>query len=287
MPKKTVKSNVASREKKKKPARVKHPPNSFEVLLREAVSLADVADSLTAPLMRSIQNLLRLAARSVNSEEASVLVRDGQRGGLRFIAAIGKVADKLLKVRLPPGKGVAGFVFSSGQPMAVADTSLEESFYAQVDHTTGYRTQILLATPLRANGEIIGVLEFVNRTGDPPYAAFTPDEMDRAAHFADAIATLVDAHQSSSLIETLFTRVLSDPEKSFSKDIAERNAALRSWLKHVRGAPEHRDLLRMAVSLREIAARGDAERELCRDIIDALARWTMRANSTNMGYLNF
>jgi signal transduction protein with GAF and PtsI domain len=260
--------------------------NDLPAQLRAAVGAVDVADALTAPLKRSIENLLTLAASSVGSDEASVLVRDGNKGGLKFLVAIGQVADKIMKVRIPPGKGIAGFVFSSGQPMAVTDVAQEETFYAEVDRKTGYSTQTILATPLRAAGEIVGVLEFVNRLGEPPYEPFSPDEMDKAAHYADAIATLVDAYEAAGLVEILFERILGSG-RGAKKEQAAGGAELRKWLKQVRSAPEHRDMLLMAVSLRDIAARGEAERELCRNVLDALARFTEKNSSSGLSYLGF
>ena len=259
---------------------------SFETQLRDAINAVDVADSLTSPLRRSIENLLQLAAAAMGSDEASVLVRDGNEGGLKFTVAIGEVADKLLNVRIPPGKGIAGFVFSSGQPMAIADVAQEETFYAEVDRATGYSTQTILATPLRVGSEIVGVLEFVNRLGDPPYQPFTPDEMDKAAHFADAIATLVDAQETAGLIETLFDRSVKTGTEGAAK-AAPTGKDLRDWLKTVRSAPEHRDLMQMAVSLRDVAARGDAERELCRDVLDALAKYTEKRSASSTSYFGF
>ena len=43
----------------------------------------------------------------------------------------------------------------------------------------------------------------------------------------------------------------------------------------------------MAVSLRDIASRGDAERELCRDVLDALARYTDKNAASGFNYLGF
>ena len=80
------------------------PAVSFEERLRRAVAAVDVTSALTSPLRRSIENLLRLAARAVGSEEASVLVRDGNKGSLKFLVATGAVADKLLKVKNPAGQ---------------------------------------------------------------------------------------------------------------------------------------------------------------------------------------
>jgi GAF domain-containing protein len=280
MAKKTEKPDSTDPAKKKNKRSAKKGSGSFEEQLRSTISAVEIANALTSPLQRSIENLLRLAAQSVGSDEASVLVRDGNEGGLRFLVAIGEVADKLLTLRIPPGKGIAGFVFSSGQPMAVADVAQEETFYAEVDRAVGFSTQTILATPLRVSGEMVGVLEFVNREGDPPYKPFTPDEMDQAAHFADAIATLVDAHESAGLIETLFEHSM----KAGQGEANQGGAALRQWLRAVQAAPEHRDLLQMAVSLRDVASRGDAERELCRDVLDALARYTEKRAATSTGY---
>ena len=295
MAKKTSTKSAATGSKKKqqkKSARARSSSSgkgdvSFEAQLRDAISVVDVANSLTSPLTRSIENLLELAAAAMGSDEASVLVRDGNEGGLKFTVAIGEVADKLLNVRIPPGKGIAGFVFSSGQPMAIADVAQEETFYAEVDRATGYSTQTILATPLRVGSEMVGVLEFVNRLGDPPYKPFTPDEMDQAAHFADAIATLVDAHETAGLIESLFERLVKVAGGGAASEGQEAGGDLRQWLKDLRSAPEHRDLLQMAVSLRTIAGRGDAERELCRDILDALARYTEKRSASTTSYLGF
>jgi transcriptional regulator with GAF, ATPase, and Fis domain len=263
------------------------PAGAFEAQLRDAIRAVDVSNLMTSPLKRSIENLLHVAGDALGSDEASVLVRDGNKGGLKFLAAIGEVADKLMKVRIPPGKGIAGFVFASGQPVAIADVAQEETFYAEVDRATGYSTQTILATPLRVEGETVGVLEFVNRLGDPPYQPFTPEEMDKAAHFADAIATLVDAHETAGLVETLFERSVKASARGKTQNGARVNKELLKWLKQVRSAPEHRDLLLLAVRLRDIASRGDAERALCRDVLEALDRFTGKKTASGAGYFSF
>lgn len=273
--------------KKRRDRRRAQPRVSFEGQLRDAIRAVDVANLLTSPLKRSIENLLHVAGDAMGSDEVSVLVRDGNRGGLKFLAAIGEVAEKLMKVRIPPGKGIAGFVFASGQPVAIADVAQEETFYAEVDRATGYSTQTILATPLRVEGETVGVLEFVNRLGSPPYQPFTPDEMDKAAHFADAIATLVDAHETAGLVETLFERSVKANDEGEAKNGNRKSNDLLRWLKKVRSAPEHRDLLLLAVRLRDIAGRGEQERALCRDVLEALDRFTGKKSASSLNYFGF
>jgi signal transduction protein with GAF and PtsI domain len=288
--KSTTKSKAAKKTAKADEGRTgTEASSSLEDHLRSAVRAVEVADLLTIPLTHSIENLLQLAAQSLNADAASVLVRDGSEGGLKFLVAIGPVADKLMGIRIPPGRGVVGFVFASGQPMAV-DVSQDPNFYPAVDSATGYRTLITLATPLRVASEAVGVLQFVNRPDwqlqpeGTPAEAFTPEEMEKAAIFADAIAALVDAHETAGMVETLFE--LSIKSAADAQGGEEAGDRIRKWLSEVQTAPEHKDLMALAISLRDIASRGDAERELCRDILDTLARYTERGGLSTT-YLGF
>jgi len=266
----------------KRPRRREPTEHPFEKRLRAVVSTVDVIDTLSAPLVLSINNLLSVAAASLNCGEASVIVRNDNDGSLRFLCAIGEVAHELLRIRIPPGKGIAGFVFETGQPMAIADVSRESSFYAGVDKATGHSTQTLLATPLLVDGQTIGVLEFVNRLGWPPYQPFTADEMDRAADFAAAIAPLVAAHERAGLLESLFGRAMAHAlaDESPQADGGD----LRQWLDELRAAPEHRDLLLLAVLLRDVAGRGGAERELCRGVLETLATFIKHGADADDGH---
>jgi hypothetical protein len=247
---------------------------SFSTQVSEVVNRIDVSNSLTAPLKRAIDELLQLSADAVGSAVASVLVRDGDEGGLKFLTATSGVSDELLALRLPPGAGIAGLVFSTTQPMAVSDVSQEGSFWSEADRRTGFKTITLLATPLRANGEMVGVLEFVNRPGEPPYPPFTPAEMDAGSRFADAIARLVDAYEIAQLVEALFDYSVKT-SMDMSAPVGPEND-LRDWLERTPAAPEHRDLLLLWVTLREIAGRGGAEREFCRDLLEMIARFVRR-----------
>ena len=247
--------------------------------IRESIKTIDLSGSLGARLRQAIDDLLKVAKETVGSADASVLVRDGREGGLKFLVAVSELEEQLLKIRIPPGKGIAGSVFSSGQPMVVNDTRSEGSFWSGADEAVGFKTITLLATPLRAGNETIGVLEFVNRPGDPPYPPFTPEEMDDAAQFADAIARLVDAYELAQLVESLFNRTLTSGEADAASD--------SEWLKSAEAAPEHRDLLVLAVTLRDIVSRGDAEREMCRDLLETLARFTERRSSSGASFFNF
>jgi signal transduction protein with GAF and PtsI domain len=242
--------------------------------LRRLIETVDVANLLTEPLTKSIRDLLSVSAAELGAGEASVLIRDGSGGDLRFLAATGEVAPKLMNLRIPAGKGIAGFVMSSGQPMAVSDVEEEASFYAEVDKETGYSTEMILATPLRHNGEMIGVLEYINRPGEPPHEPFTPEEMDKAGLFAEAIASLVNAYESAKLFRDLGEKIVGTEEEM---DITE----VQSWLEGIRGSAEHREMMALALLIREIGSRGEAERTLCRQVLEAVLKFSDTTGDTS------
>src|SRR5688500_7314265 len=245
--------------------------------LQRLIETVDIANILTEPLIGSLKKLLEISAEDLNSDEASVLIRDGDQGDLRFLCAIGKVAEQLVNLKVPAGKGIAGFVLSSGQPMAVSDVGEESSFYAEVDKETGYSTQMILATPLRHNDEMIGVLEYINRPGDPPHKPFTPEEMDKAAHFANAVASLVSAYESAKLFRDFGEKIVRSDE---DLDIG----IVREWAGKLRSSAEHREMMDLAILIREIASRGPAERALCRDILESVLRFS--AGRSDTSFLN-
>jgi signal transduction protein with GAF and PtsI domain len=254
------------------------PESEFSTRLRRLVETIDIANMLSTPILTSIRGLLESSAAAIGSADASVLIRDDENGDLRFLTAIGSVAEQLSEIRIPAGKGIAGFVLSSGQPMAVADAGEEQSFYAEVDKTTGFSTQMLLATPLRFDGDVIGVLEYVNRRGFPPYEPFTPDEMDQAAVYADAIASLIYAYNSAKLFSQFSEKVIASDSDT---DLSE----IQHWLKGVRASDDQRERLELAAMLYEVAERGDAERRLCRDLLDANLKFSGSGDDTS--FLNY
>ena len=246
--------------------------------LRRLIETIDIANILTEPLARSIDALLRVTAEDIGAEAASVLIRDGDQGDLRFLSATGKVSQQLSEIKIPAGKGIAGFVMSSGQPIAVANVEEESAFYREVDKATGYSTEMILATPLRHSGEIIGVLEYINRAENVSKEPFSPEEMDRAGRFAEAIASLVNAYESAKLFRDMDSRFI---ESSGDFPVDE----IRNWPAELRTGAEHREMMDLAVMLRELAGRGEAERQLCRSLLEALLRFT--ESSTGTSFLSF
>jgi PAS domain S-box-containing protein len=78
----------------------------------------------------------------------------------------------LLNLRLSSQKGVLGWVARNNESTIVQNVYEDPRFAPSIDKQTGFTTKSILAVPLRVRGEVIGVLEAVNKT-----EAFTENDL--------------------------------------------------------------------------------------------------------------
>ncbi len=101
---------------------------------------------------------------------------------------------------IPTDKGLAGWVFSHGQPAIVSNVRQDDRFDLEIDSLVrqGFDTRSILAVPLHINGELIGVMELINKqTGD-----FSSHDMDILTMLANLVAIYLD---SAFRLQELYT----------------------------------------------------------------------------------
>ena len=69
------------------------PEDALAAKIRESLDKVDLSNSLSKPIRQAIDDLLRVAQETVGSADASVLVRDGREGGLRFLVAVSELEE--------------------------------------------------------------------------------------------------------------------------------------------------------------------------------------------------
>src|SRR5438552_8564318 len=77
-----------------------------------------------------------------------------------------KIAGELSsEIRLPIGKGLAGTVAATGEPVILHDAYADGRFDRSLDQRTGYRTRSMLCVPIRNRQQkIVGILQLLNKT---------------------------------------------------------------------------------------------------------------------------
>jgi GAF domain-containing protein len=131
-----------------------------------------------------LQPLTELGRRIFDAAACSLAVLETDEEHLRFVAASGEGAGAIVGQRLPVSRGIAGWVVSSGQPIAVDDVRRDPRFARDVAETTGYVPRSILAAPVETSRDTLGIVEVLDRTPIPGR-----DEMRLLALLAQQAAT--------------------------------------------------------------------------------------------------
>jgi len=133
--------------------------------------LLEVVRGLTAApdLETFLQNIISEATELTNSELSSILEYDGTADELRFLAMQWYERDLLRPVVVPLDGSAAGWVVRRGQPLIIQDVHVDQRHFKVVDQMTNHNTHSLVAVPLIIRGEVVGVLEALNKKDDAHY----------------------------------------------------------------------------------------------------------------------
>ncbi len=152
--------------------------------------LIEISRSLSSTL--SLRPLLRhiiVAAQELTETEAgSILLVDRRSGQLHFEAATGSRGYRMHSIIVPMEGSVAGWVVQTGKPLVVADASSDPRFYRKADEQSTFTTRSILAVPLIARGNVIGVLEAINKKGG---GEFTEEDIELLGVLGDQAAVAV------------------------------------------------------------------------------------------------
>ena len=125
----------------------------------------------------ALQSVVTTARRAFRSAACSVAEVDAEGTSLRFEVADGEGAAQVVGMTIPLTSGIAGWSVVSGQAIAVADVASDARFDADAARGTGSIPSTILAAPIIAGGDSIGVIEVL----DPG----TEADLELLGRFAD------------------------------------------------------------------------------------------------------
>jgi signal transduction histidine kinase len=139
--------------------------------LTELSLLYEVATAMGSTLELSVllQSMMQVTQTALRSEACTLMLLDEDRRELIFEIPLGEKQDELRRFRIPLDQGLAGWVARSGRPAIVNDLRNDPRFLAEVDASSGFLTRAALCVPLLVRGQVIGVLEVLNKQDDAPY----------------------------------------------------------------------------------------------------------------------
>jgi sigma-B regulation protein RsbU (phosphoserine phosphatase) len=139
--------------------------------LRFLVEASKVLNS-TLDLFELLQLILKMATQQTGADRGTLFLVDREKAEAWSLIAQG--LDRR-EIRLPIGRGIAGWVAQTGATANLPDVAHDPRFDAEFDARFGYRTRSLLALPIRdRSGRTVGVLELLNKLDGP----FTEVDVD-------------------------------------------------------------------------------------------------------------
>lgn len=142
---------------------------------------------------RILQEIMDAAMDAIPSEAGSLLLTQGDRGELRFVAARGPVAHKLIGISIDRGVGFAGTCAVDRTTISCSDVANDPRHAAEISEQLGFETTSLLATPIIHKGDCLGVIELVNKKGTSVFAQHEVELIERVARAAGSLLYLMDA----------------------------------------------------------------------------------------------
>jgi sigma-B regulation protein RsbU (phosphoserine phosphatase) len=128
-----------------------------------------------------------------------------------------KIAGELSsQIRLPIGKGLAGSVAATGEPLILRDAYDDPRFDRSLDQKTGYRTRSMLCVPIKNRGQrVVGVLQLLNKTN----GSFGPRDLEFLSGISDHMAI---AMENATLHMELLEKQRMEQELALGREIQSR-----------------------------------------------------------------
>lgn len=156
-------------------------------VLKRILRISQILTS-TLQLEPLLQIITQAATELTDTEASSIMLVDKNTSELRFEAVTGVKTEEIKRIAVPLEGSIAGWIAREGKALLIPNVRKDSRFYAQVDRITHFETRSILGIPLQIRGQVIGVLEALNKTGD---GIFTQDDLHTlstlAAHAAIAV----------------------------------------------------------------------------------------------------
>jgi GAF domain-containing protein len=194
-----------------------------QAILREIALRGETAVRLDSdPEMVLLRTIVDATVGIFAAEAASIALLDEASGNLRFVVAAGAQGQPVVGMTIGPSQGIAGYVFSTGESIAIVDPAHDPRFGRNVADQTGYVPRSLLAVPLVDAGRPMGVLEVIDKREGP----FTIHDIETGALFARQAATAIMVAGRARELRSILTDVLRSERDGRDEDRGATTAAV-------------------------------------------------------------
>jgi GAF domain-containing protein len=189
---------------------VDHQADAALAALTAAARRSDVGRRLSGDVeTRLLQSIVDATVQLFDAEAASIALFEQDPDRLEFRVAAGEQGAGAVGLTVPPTQGIAGYVYSTGQALALSDVASDPRFNRDAAEQTGYVPRSIAAAPLFDEHGTLGVLQVLDKRGSP---TFSLRDMELLAVFAAQATAALGAARVQRDTETLLRSVLRQIE---------------------------------------------------------------------------
>lgn len=137
-----------------------------------------------------LRSIVEATVTLFDAEAASIALYDSATDRLVFRVAAGEQGQGVVGLSVPPTQGLVGYVYQTGQALALSDVEKDLRFGRTFAQSTGYVPRSIVAVPLVDEGGTIGVLEVLDKRAS---ASFSLRDVELASVFARQAAVAICA----------------------------------------------------------------------------------------------
>jgi GAF domain-containing protein len=214
---------------------------------------------------RLLQSIVDATVRLFDAEAASIALFEQDPDRLEFRVAAGERGAGAVGLTVPPTQGIAGFVYSTGQALALSDVASDPRFNRDAAEQTGYVPRSIAAAPLVDEHGTVGVLQVLDKRSSP---TFSLQDMELLGVFAGQATVAIAAARVQRDTERLLRAALSRIEPGLDVDAVESlvSAATRDL-----DVDDDAPFWRLVDQVARLRSLTDRETELLADVLDAVA----------------
>jgi GAF domain-containing protein len=166
-----------------------------------------------------LRSIVEATVTLFQANAASIALYDPATNRLVFRVAAGDQGAGVLGLAIPTDQGLAGYVFSTGQALAISDVANDARFGRSFAERTGYVPTSIVAVPLVDEEGTIGVLQVLDKRDA---SSFSLRDVELAGVFARQAAIAISASRVERDTATLLTDVA---RRLTGEDAADGDAA--------------------------------------------------------------
>lgn len=138
---------------------------AFEIdRLKTLIEINSLISSNSLDFDALLVHILESAMRLVECESSSLFLPDQGNTILNFRIALGPAGTKAMSIPVDINNSIAGWVFKNNESLIMDDVQKDHRFFSAVQDRTGYKTENMVAIPLRAKKSCVGVIELINKS---------------------------------------------------------------------------------------------------------------------------